>query len=388
MIVYSGAITSSHPLLSKANELGVECLQRASFLAILMEDFKQSIAITGTHGKTTTSSVLATLLSKLDPTSSFVVGGLVKHTNSNIEINGTSKLVIEADESDASFLHLNPCTAIVTNIDLDHMGTYKNSYDNLLENFYSFLSKPSVKNAYICIDDKGCQDLLSDNNLSNKNIVTYGFSDDANVRVVSYNPTQYFTNFNIIYQDKEMTFTTRLPGKYNVLNIIACIAVCLDLGFSYESINTDLYDVEGVARRFDIYTKTIANHTVQVIDDYGHHPVEVTNCLSAVKDKYPNKKIIHIFQPHRYSRNRDLFDDWAKALAIADYLILLPTYSAGEEIISGATSDTIAKTLTNYTLAESFDEAIYQLEQLVNKDSVVLVQGAGDVTNIVEMLND
>jgi UDP-N-acetylmuramate--alanine ligase len=388
MIVYSSAIPSSHQLLSKANELGVECLQRASFLAILMEDFKQSIAITGTHGKTTTSSVLATLLSKLDPTSSFVVGGLVKHTNSNIEINGTSKLVIEADESDASFLHLNPCTAIVTNINLDHMGTYKNSYDNLLENFYSFLSKSSVKNAYICIDNKGCQDLLSDNNLSNKNIVTYGFSDDANVRVVSYNPTQDFTNFNIIYQDKEMTFTTRLPGKYNVLNITACIAVCLDLGFSYESINTDLYDVEGVARRFDIYTKTIANHTVQVIDDYGHHPVEVTNCLSAVKDKYPKKKIIHIFQPHRYSRNRDLFDDWTKALAIADYLILLPTYSAGEEIISGATSDTMAETLTNYTLAESFDEAIYQLEQLVNKDSVVLVQGAGDVTNILEMLND
>jgi len=388
MIVYSSAIPSSHPLLSKANELGVECLQRASFLAILMEDFKQSIAITGTHGKTTTSSVLATLLSKLEPSSSFVVGGLVKHTNSNIEVNGTDTLVIEADESDASFLHLNPCTAIVTNIDLDHMGTYKNSYDNLLENFYSFLSKPSVKNTYICIDDKGCQDLLSNYNLSNKNVVTYGFSNDANVRVVSYNPAQDVTNFNIIYQDKEMTFTTGLPGKYNVLNITACISVCLDLGFGYESINIALSDVAGVARRFDIYKKTILNHTVEVIDDYGHHPVEVTNCLSAVKDKYPNKKIIHIFQPHRYSRNRDLLNDWAKALAIGDKLILLPTYSAGEDIIDGATSEVIAESLTNCTLVASFDEAIYQLEQCVTDDTVVLIQGAGDITNIVEMLND
>ena len=388
MIVYSSAILSSHPLLSKANEIGVECLQRASFLAILMEDFKQSIAITGTHGKTTTSSVLATLLSKLDHSSSFVVGGLVKHTNSNIEVNGTDTLVIEADESDASFLHLNPCTAIVTNIDFDHMGTYKNSYDNLLENFYSFLSKPSVKNTYICIDDRGCQDLLSNYNLSNKNVVTYCFSNDANVRIIDYNPAQDVTNFSILYQDREMTFTTSLPGKYNILNITVCIAVCLDLGFSYRPIKEALYDVAGVERRFDIYKKTILNHTVEVIDDYGHHPVEVSNCLSAVKDKYPNKKIIHIFQPHRYSRNRDLLDDWIKALAIADKLILLPTYSAGEEVIANATSVDIAKKLTNCTLAESFDEAIYQLEQCVTDDTVVLIQGAGDVTNIVEMLND
>ena len=388
MIVYSSAISDSHPLLSKAREIGIQCLQRASFLAILMEDFKQSIAVTGTHGKTTTSSVLATLLSKLDSTSSFVVGGLVKHTNSNIEINGTNRLVLEADESDASFLHLNPYTTIITNIDLDHMGTYKDCYDNLVENFYDFLNKPSVKKAYICIDDKGCQDLLSRNDLANKDIVTYGFDDGANVRVVSYVATQQQTDFTIIYAGHKLGFTTSLPGKYNVLNITACIAVCLDLGFDYEPIRDALCGVEGVARRFDIYTKTIVSYKVQVIDDYGHHPVEVTNCISAVNDKYPNKKIIHIFQPHRYSRNSDLFDDWTKALAIADKLILLPTYSAGEETIESATSAAIAKSLTNCTLVESFDEAIYQLEQSVSDDTVVLIQGAGDVTNIVEMLND
>ena len=388
MIVYSSAISDSHPLLSRAREIGVQCLQRASFLAILMEDFKQSIAVTGTHGKTTTSSVLATLLSKLDPSSSFVVGGLVKHTNSNIEVNGTNRLVLEADESDASFLHLNPCTAIITNIDLDHMGAYKDCYDNLIENFYDFLNKSSVKKAYICIDDEGCQDLLSRNDLCNKDITTYGFDESAGIRVLDYNASENQTDFTVIYNDQKLAFTTSLPGRYNVLNITACIAVCLDAGFSYESIRDVLRDVEGVARRFDIYTKTIINHKVQVIDDYGHHPVEVVNCLSAVKDKYPDKKIIHIFQPHRYSRNRDLFDDWQTALAIADKLILLPTYSAGEEIIENATSASIAKSLTNCMLVESFDEAIYQLEQSVTDDAVVLVQGAGDVTNIVEMLND
>lgn len=388
MIVYSTAISGSHPLLSKAREIGLQCLQRASFLAILMEDFKQSIAVTGTHGKTTTSSVLATLLSKLDPSSSFVVGGLVKHTNSNIEVNGTDRLVLEADESDASFLHLSPNVVIITNIDLDHMGTYKDCYDNLVDNFYNFLNKLSVIKAYICVDDEGCQDLLSRNDLSNKNITTYGFDKDADVRIVDYKATEKQTDFTVVYAGQKLAFTTSLPGRYNALNIAVGIAVCLDAGFSYESIRDVLRDVEGVARRFDIYTKTIIGHKVQVIDDYGHHPVEVLNCLSAVKDKYPNKKVIHIFQPHRYSRNRDLFDDWKVALAIADKLILLPTYSAGEEIIEGATSRAMAETLSNCTLVQSFDEAIYQLEQSVNDGTVVLIQGAGDVTSIVEMLNN
>lgn len=388
MIVYSSAIPDSHPLLSTGRHLQIKCIQRASFLAILMQDFSQSIAVTGTHGKTTTSSILATLLSKLDPSSSFVVGGLVKHTNSNIEVNGTSKLIIEADESDASFLQLNPCTVIITNIDLDHMDTYKDCYDNLIENFFSFLSKPSVKKAYICIDDDGCQDLLLRNDLSSKIVVTYGFDVDADVRVTNYNVNEQQTDFSIVYNNEELAFTTKLPGKYNVLNITACIANCVDLGFSYQAIKDVLCDVDGVARRFDIYTKTLLNHKVHVIDDYGHHPVEVINCLSAVKDKYPNKKIVHVFQPHRYSRNRDLFPDWVQALAIADKLILLPTYSAGEEIIEGATSQAIARNLTNCSLVESFDEAIYQLEQNIDEETVVLIQGAGDVTNIIEMLND
>lgn len=387
MVVYSSAIPANHPLLLKAYQLSIECLQRASFLAILMEDFSQSIAITGTHGKTTTSSVLATLLSKLDLTSSFVVGGLVKHTNSNIEINGTNRLVIEADESDASFLYLNPTTAVITNIDLDHMKTYENNYNHLLESFYSFLSKKSIQKIYICIDDKGCQDLLAKYSFDGKDVITYGFSAKADMQVVDYSIDNLgMTNFKVYYKGSCLGFETSLPGKYNVLNITACIALCLDLGFDYFCIKKSLYNVEGVARRFDIYTKTIVKHTVQVIDDYGHHPVEVTSCLEAVKDKYPDKEIIHIFQPHRYSRNSDLFADWVKALAIPAKLILLPTYSAGEATIAGATSSTIAKNLTNCILVKNFDEAIYQLQQSITDDSVVLIQGAGDVTNIVEML--
>ncbi|AJC48341.1 UDP-N-acetylmuramate--L-alanine ligase [Allofrancisella guangzhouensis] len=388
MVVYSSAITDKHPLLAKALQLNIHCLHRAMFLAILMQDFKYSIAITGTHGKTTTSSVLATLLQQLNPTSSFVVGGVVKHTNSNIEINGTDDLIIEADESDASFLHLNPTSIIVTNIDKDHMATYKNSYDNLLKNFYVFLFKQSVEIIYLCIDDKGCQDLLGKYSFEGKKITTYGFSNDADVKILTYQIEDNLTKFSIYYKQLKLDFCTSLPGRYNVLNTTAGVVSCLDLGFKYDQIKKALEQVAGVARRFDTYTKTILSYTVQVIDDYGHHPVEVTNCLSAVKDKYPDKKIIHIFQPHRYSRNRDLFEDWPKALAVADKLILLPTYSAGEDIIYGATSLDLSKQLSNCILVEDFNQAISALKNVIDENSIVLVQGAGDVTNLVEMLGE
>ncbi|QIV96688.1 UDP-N-acetylmuramate--L-alanine ligase [Allofrancisella inopinata] len=388
MVVYSSAIKGDHPLLSKARQFNILCLQRAMFLAILMRDFKYSVAITGTHGKTTTSSVLATLLQQLDRTSSFVVGGVVKHTNSNIDINGTDKLVIEADESDASFLHLDPTSIVVTNIDKDHMSTYKNSYDNLLKNFYVFLFKESVESIYLCLDDKGCQDLLEKYSFGGKKITTYGFANNADAKIAGYQIEDGYTKFSIFYNQQKLDFCTILPGRYNILNITACVVSCLDLGFKYNQIKKALKQVAGVVRRFDIYTKTISSYTVQVIDDYGHHPVEVINCLSAVKDKYPDKKIIHIFQPHRYSRNRDLFDDWPKALAIADKLILLPTYSAGEDIIDGATSLDLSKQLSNCILVEDFSQAISELENVIDDGYVVLVQGAGDITNLVEMLGE
>lgn len=388
IVVYSSAILNNHPLLSQARTLGIQCLQRAMFLAVLMKDFSYSLAVTGTHGKTTTSSILATLLCQLDKHSSFVVGGVVKHVDSNIQVNGTDKLVIEADESDASFLYLSPQVAIVTNIDLDHMATYKNSYQNLLENFANFISKESVKSIYLCADDQGCRDLLAKYTLTDKNITSYGFSNDADVQIYDYHIADEITHFKIRYKGDDLSFKLQLPGRYNVQNATACIIACLDLGFKYEDISNALIKVAGVARRFDIYTKIISGYQVTVIDDYGHHPVEVANSLSAVRDRYPNKKIIHVFQPHRYTRNRDLIKDWPKALALADQLILLPTYSAGEQVIKGAESQDIAKELSQYLLADSFDHAIYFLEELANDDTVVLVQGAGDVTNLVEMLGE
>lgn len=387
MIVYSSAILDNHPLLSEARNLGIQCLQRAMFLAILMKDFKHSIAVTGTHGKTTTSSILATLLCQLDKASSFVVGGVVKYTDSNIEVNGANKLVIEADESDASFLHLNPNSVIVTNIDLDHMSTYKNSYENLLEKFAEFLSKESVQTVYLCIDDKGCKDLLEKYTFNDKKFVSYGFSKEADVQITNYNIMDSGdTCFNISYKNESLYFKIQLPGKYNVQNAVACITSCLDLGFEYYDIKPALEKVAGVARRFDIYNKKIAGHNVQVIDDYGHHPAEITSCLGAVRDKYPNKKIIHVFQPHRYTRNRDLLNEWTEALSLANLLIILPTYSAGEEVIKGAESQDISKKVSNHIMADSFDHAIYFLEKLVDENTVVLVQGAGDITNIVEMI--
>lgn len=388
MVVYSSAIPAKNHLLQEAKTLGIECLQRAMFLAILMKNFNHSIAVTGTHGKTTTSSILATLLCHLDKSSSFVVGGVVKHFDSNIQVNGKDKLVVEADESDASFLHLNPQSAVVTNIDLDHMTTYQNSYANLLDNFLRFLSKETIKNIYLCADDKGCNDLLAKDSLDDKNIVLYGFSKEADAQIKDYYVANNYTNFKVCYKGSDLDFTIQLPGKYNVQNATACIINCLDLGFEYKDIRKALLSVEGVARRFDLYTKTILGHKIQVIDDYGHHPVEVANCLSAVRDRFPNKKIIHIFQPHRYTRNRDLFKDWPKALCLSDQLVLLPTYSAGEEVIQGAESKDIAKKLTNCILVGSFSRVLVTLKEIIDDNSIILVQGAGDVTNLVEMLGE
>lgn len=389
MVVYSSAILANHPLLSEARSHGVQCLQRAMFLAILMKGFSHSAAITGTHGKTTTSSILATLLCQLDKNSSFVVGGVVKYSDSNIQVNGTEKLVIEADESDASFLYLNPQSVIVTNIDLDHMSTYENSYENLLNNFSNFINKDSVENIYLCIDDKGCKDLISRRGSTNKNIVSYGFSEQAEIRIFDYQITAGgLASFKLLYNKEELDFTLLLPGRYNVQNATACIVSCLDFGFSYEDIKTILQGVAGVARRFDIYNKKISGHQVTLIDDYGHHPVEIANCIGAIRDKYPNKKIIHIFQPHRYTRNRDLLNDWPQALSLADILVLLPTYSAGEQVILGAESKDIVQEGLECIIADSFDHAIYFLEKLVDEDTIVLVQGAGDVTNLVGMIGE
>ncbi|WP_150467252.1 UDP-N-acetylmuramate--L-alanine ligase [Francisella sp. SYW-9] len=388
MVVYSSAISSDNSFLQKARALGIECLQRAMFLAILMKDFSYSIAITGTHGKTTTSSILATLLCHLDEKSSFVVGGVVKYSDSNIQINGIDKLVIEADESDASFLHLNPQSAVITNIDLDHMTTYQNSYENLLDNFLQFISKETIQDIYLCADDRGCNDLLEKGALLDKNIVLYGFSEEADILIKDYYVTDKYTYFKISYKGIDLDFSIQLPGRYNVQNATACILCCLGFGFKYEDIKQALLNVEGVARRFDLYTKNISGHKVRVIDDYGHHPVEVTNCLSAVRDRFPNKKVIHVFQPHRYTRNRDLFKDWQQALCLSDQLILLPTYTAGEEVILGAESKDIAKKLTNCTLVDDFNSVVSILKLIVNEDTVILVQGAGDVTNLVEMLGE
>lgn len=388
MVVYSSAIPTENYLLQEAKALGIECLQRAMFLAILMRNFDYSIAITGTHGKTTTSSILATLLCHLDKKNSFVVGGVVKYSDSNILINGKDKLVIEADESDASFLQLNPQCAVITNVDLDHMATYQNSYENLLDNFLQFISKETVKDIYLCADDKGCNDLLAEGSLGDKNIVLYGFSKEADAQIKDYYVTNGYTNFKVCYKGRVLDFTIQLPGKYNVQNATACIVCCLDLGFEYSDIKKALLRVEGVARRFDLYIRDISGYKVQIIDDYGHHPVEVANCLTAVRDRFPNKKIIHVFQPHRYTRNRDLFRDWVNALCLSDQLVLLPTYSAGEKVILGSESKDIAKELTNCILAKDFDDVVYILKEIIDDSFVVLIQGAGDVTNLVEMLGE
>jgi UDP-N-acetylmuramate--alanine ligase len=270
------------------------------------------------------------------------------------------------------------------------MSTYENNYENLLAKFSDFILKDSVNNIYMCIDDKGCQDLLEKYPLkSNKNVVLYGFSSQSDAQIINYHiGNDGLTNFQICYKNIKYDFAMMLPGKYNVQNATACIINCFDFGFTYADIKEALFRVKGVARRFDVYNKKILGYLITVVDDYGHHPTEVTNCLEAIRERYPDKKIIHVFQPHRYTRNRDLLDDWFHALSISDRLILLPTYSAGESVIKGAESQDIAAGLANCTFADSFDHAIYFIEKYLDKDSIILIQGAGDVTNLVEMVGE
>ena len=389
IIVYSSAIPLSNNIIISAKKHNKIVLQRAQFLAILMEEFKNTIAISGTHGKTTTSSILATLLYNLTNDSSFIIGGIVKAVNSNINIQGNNNLVIEADESDASFLHLKPTSTIITNIDLDHMATYGNNYKNLLNSFYKFINQDSITQAtFLCIDDKGCNDLLKNYDLTNKNIITYGFSQKSDVQILKYSVKNNYSYFEIKFSNGlKKSFSSKFVGKHNALNICACIAYCYYLGFELDNIKNVLKNIDGVCRRFDEHNININSKNITFIDDYGHHPVEVKCTLEAIFDKYPNKEIIHIFQPHRYSRNKDFFQEWLEILSLSNKLILLPTFSAGEKKIEGFTSLDIANKL-NCDFVENFEIAINKIKQSLNDNSIVLIQGAGDVTNLIQMIKN
>lgn len=390
VVVASTAINKQNPELLAATELRIPVVRRAEMLAELMR-YRHGIAIAGTHGKTTTTALATQIYSEagLDPT--FVNGGLVKSAGTNARLGCSRYLIAEADESDASFLHLQPMVCVVTNIEADHMDTYGGDFEVLKQTFIDFIHNlPFYGLAVMCIDDPVVRELLP---RVGRPMLTYGFAEDADVRLVNYTQTGQQGHFTVLRNDKPaLNITLNIPGKHNALNATAAIAVATEEGVSDDAIMRALVEFEGTGRRFDHLGEfDTGNGNVMLVDDYGHHPSEVDVTIQAARAGWPDKRLVMIFQPHRYSRTRDLYDDFANVLEQVDVLVMLDVYSAGETPIAGADSRSLCRTIRSRAKidpifvpqAESLPAI---LANIIKNDDLVLTQGAGDVGKIARQL--
>ncbi|TCV05479.1 UDP-N-acetylmuramate--L-alanine ligase [Samsonia erythrinae] len=397
VVVVSSAIASDNPEIVAAHDARIPVIRRAEMLAELMR-FRHGIAIAGTHGKTTTTAIVTSIYAEagLDPT--FVNGGLVKAAGTHARLGSSRYLIAEADESDASFLHLQPMVAIVTNIEADHMDTYQGDFENLKQTFINFLHNlPFYGQAVMCIDDAVVRELLP---RVGRHITTYGFSDDADVRVAGYRQIGAQGLFTLERKDKPLlNVTLNAPGRHNALNAAAAVAVATDEGIDDEAILRALERFQGTGRRFDFlgeYPLELVNGqrgSAMLVDDYGHHPTEVDATIKAARAGWPDKRLVMIFQPHRYTRTRDLYDDFAHVLSQVDVLLMLDVYSAGESPIPGADSRSLCRTIRGrgkidpilVTDVETLPEI---LSQALRDGDLILVQGAGNIGKVARKLAD
>ena len=390
-VVVSSAVDETNPEVAAAREALMPVVQRAEMLAELMR-FRYSIAVAGTHGKTTTTSLVASVLAEggLDPT--FVIGGRLKSADANARLGQGEYLVAEADESDASFVHLKPMLAIVTNIDADHMSTYDGDIDKLRMSFVEFLHNlPFYGLAVLCTDDVGVNEILAH---VGRSVVSYGIDSDADVRAENIRFEGGLTTFDVVRKGQEgvLEISLQLPGSHNVLNALAAISIAGELQISDQAVVDALGKFEGIDRRFQNYGE-IRTRTgkVMLVDDYGHHPTEVAATLAAARAGWPQKRIVLAFQPHRYSRTRDLLDDFATVLSDADVLVLLEVYAAGEDPIAGADGRAIARAVRSRggvepVFVESTDELLPVLEGLLTDGDLLLTMGAGDIGAVAARL--
>jgi len=383
-VVVSSAVDDSNPEVVAARKALLPIVPRAEMLAELMR-FRYSIAVAGTHGKTTTTSLIASVLAEggLDPT--FVIGGRLKSADANARLGQGDYLVAEADESDASFSHLKPMLAIVTNIDADHMSTYQGDIEKLRSGFVEFLHNlPFYGLAILCTDDAGVRAILGQ---VGRSILTYGVDTDADVRAENIRFAGGRTSFDVVRADLEapLHIELRLPGMHNVRNALATIAVARELQIGDQALVKALQEFQGIDRRFqnlgEIRTK---NGKILLVDDYGHHPTEIAATLAAARSGWPGKRVVLAFQPHRYTRTRDLLDDFAAVLSEADVLIVLEVYAAGEDPIAGADGRAIARAVRSRAgvepvFVETLQEVPAILEDLLVDGDLVLTMGAGDI---------
>ncbi|MEX0731507.1 MAG: UDP-N-acetylmuramate--L-alanine ligase [Aquisalimonadaceae bacterium] len=391
-VVVSSAVSRENPELVAARDARIPVVPRAEMLAELMR-FRYGIAVAGTHGKTTTTSLVASVLAEggLDPT--FVIGGRLNSAGANARLGEGRFLVAEADESDASFLYLQPMIAAVTNIDADHLGTYGGDFQTLRGAFLEFLHHlPFYGLAVLCVDDPVIRELVAE---VTRPMRTYGVDQPADVQAFDIRQDGDRTRFSVRIDGADpVNVDLNLPGRHNVLNALAAITIAHEVGVAPDAIARALHGFEGIGRRFQSYgDMKMVGGRVLVVDDYGHHPTEIAATVRAVRDGWPERRLLVAFQPHRYSRTRDLFEDFARVLSDADALVMTEVYAAGEEVIAGADARALcgairARGKVNPVFVSGIDELVESLPNMVRDGDIVLTLGAGSIGTVAGMLRD
>lgn len=393
VLVVSTAVPDSNPEVVAARELRIPVVPRAQMLAELMR-FKRGIAVAGTHGKTTTTSLTASLLAEagLDPT--FVIGGVVNSWGSNARLGQGEYLLAEADESDGSFLLLQPIIALVTNIDRDHLESYENSFENLKKAFLEFLHHlPFYGAAILCIDDPELKALIPQ---LSRAVVTFGLSESADIRAtdIRQNGRNMSFNVHLPHPSEPVEVSINLPGLHNVRNALGAIAVAWEIGIEVDTVVDCLREFKGVGRRFaEIGELLFGSGRVRAVEDYGHHPSELEATIAAARTGWPENRIVAVFQPHRYTRTANLFDEFSRVLSKADIVVLTDIYPAGEAAIEGVDSAALCKSIrargkVDPILVHDVEELSTSLPPLLQDGDLVLLMGAGSIEQVAHELRD
>jgi UDP-N-acetylmuramate--alanine ligase len=391
VVVVSSAVAADNPEIVGAHARRIPVVRRAEMLAELMR-FRYGIAIAGTHGKTTTTSLIASVLAEagVDPT--FVIGGRLASANANAKLGLGQYLVAEADESDASFLHLQPMIAVVTNIDADHLGSYENDLGRLKQGFLDFLHNlPFYGLAVMCSDDANTRELIP---TLGRRVASYGFGERSDIRASAVERHGLRTRFAVEFKDgrKPLVIELNLPGMHNVLNSLAAIAVARELDIPDAPLKKALAEFSGVDRRLQVQGTVMTDAgLVTFVDDYGHHPTELAATIAAARDAWPGRRLVVCFQPHRYTRTLALLDDFAQVLSTVDALILTNVYSAGETPLAGADGKSLARAVrvrgaVEPIFVDDLTELPAALAPILKADDVVLTLGAGSIGAVAQTL--
>lgn len=388
VIVTSTAVKEDNPEVVEAKRLQIPIVPRALMLGELMR-FRYGIAVAGTHGKTTTTSLLASILAEggLDPT--YIIGGRLNSSNVNARLGLGEYLVAEADESDASFLHLTPMSAIITNIDKDHMSTYDDDFEKLRKTFVDFLHRlPFYGLVVLCIDNEEVRNLIP---RIHRPIYTYGESPDADFQLLSYQSEGMQTRFEVKMPSGISEFIVSLPGRHSVLNSIAAIAIAHDLGVPQPAIRRALKRFKGIGRRFQMHQPLLleSGHKTLVMEDYGHHPTEIRSVYDALTSAYPDKRIIVAFQPHRYSRTYELFDEFVEVLSTIEHLIITDIYSVREKPIEGISTERLIEAVVEAGgakphFAPDLDDIAKVYQSIAGENDLIVMMGAGSIGRVAE----